>query len=494
MSERRTLLLAPTLVAAQLVVMLDSSVLNVALPSVTAEFGLTATATAWVLNAYFLSFGGLLLVSGRAADVFGRRRMFLLGAATLAAGSMVGAAAPSELALVAARVMQGVGAAMLSPAAMSVLLTRFSGPERARTMSWWGAASTAGGALGVSIGGLLAGALGWRSAMAMTLVVALGVLFVGRLVLPADERGARRPFDGRGAGLLTVAVVATVGAVLNAPQHGLGSAEVLVAAGAAVLAAFGFVVVERRATDPVLSIGALREGRVAGGIIVNMLGGAARIACFTLAAILLQQVLEYAPSVAGLAMLPTSLAGFVVSTLVLPHVLNRFGPERTAAIGLIVLVVAHVLLAGVDVGAPYAWRVLPALLLAAVGVAFSFTPTTLVIADGMAARNAGVSSGLASATAQLGGAVGIAVFGAVDAMARSSVSGAGGTALAAADAGLTAAHIAAATAALIAAAVAVVAFPSLRPLRRERVVAASPRTEASAEDVADLLSSGKRTA
>lgn len=464
-TDRRVLALAPTLVAAQLVVMLDSSILNVALPSVATEFGLTSTATAWVLNAYFLAYGGLLLISGRAADICGRRRMFLIGAATLAVGSLLGMLAPAESVLIGARMLQGVGAAMLSPAAMSLILAGFTGAARARTMSWWGAASTAGGALGVSVGGLLTGALGWRSAMGMTLVVAILVLTVGATVLTADERAERRPFDGLGAGLLTAVVVGAVGAVLNAPQHGPGSAAVLVPAGLAVLAVLGFVVAERRAADPILSLRALGERRVAGGIVMNVLGGAARIACFTLVALLLQQVLQYAPAMAGLAMLPTSLAGFAVSSVLLPRVLTRFGAERTAVTGLAVLVAAHLLLAGVDAGAPYAVRVLPALLLAAVGVAFSFTPTTLVIADGMAARDAGVSSGLASATAQLGGAVGIAVFGAVDAMARSAVSGGGGSAVAAADAGLTAAHIAAAVAAALAVGVAMLTFPALRPTR-----------------------------
>lgn len=462
MSDRSRALLVPTLVAAQLVVMLDSSILNVALPSITSEYGLDATGTAWVLNAYFLAFGGLLLISGRAADIFGRRRMFMVGAATLTAGSLLGAVAPSEAVLIAARVLQGVGSAMLSPAAMSVILASFTGATRARAMSWWGAASTAGGALGVSVGGLMTGNLGWRSAMAMTAIVAVAILLTGRSLLPADEKHERRPFDGLGAGLLTAAVVAAASAVLSAPTSGIASPRVLVAAVIAVLALAGFVAVERRTADPVLSLSVLGEGRVAGGIVANMLGGAARIACFAVVALLLQQVVQLSPSTAGLAMLPTSLAGFVVSTLLLPRTLTRFGPERTAVMGLAALVAAHLLLAQVDSQSAYVWQVLPALMLAALGVAYSFTPTTLVIADGMRARDAGVSSGLASATAQLGGAIGIAVFGAVDAMARGRIADAGGTQVAAAEVGLHAAHFAAAASAAVAIAVALIAFPTLR--------------------------------
>lgn len=458
----RSLPLVLTLVSAQLVVMLDSSILNVSLPSIAADFGLSAVGTAWVLNAYFLTFGGLLLVSGRAADVFGRRRMFLVGSGALIAGSVLGGFAPAETALIAARLIQGAGAAMLSPAAMSVILATFTGSARTRSMSWWGAASTVGGAAGVTLGGLLTGAFGWRSVMFVTAAVALTIGIAGWINLDADQAGARRRFDALGAAMLTGAAVALVYGVLSAPHAGVLSLEVAVAAAALVACIAGFVAVERRSPDPVLPLPALRETRVAGGIASNVLGGAARIACFVLVALLIQQVLGYEPAVAGLAMLPTSLAGFAVSTLILPRVLKRWGPERVAFIGLLLLVGAHLVFATVGPGDPYLWRLLPALLLAATGVAFSFTPTTLVIADGMAARNAGVSSGLASATAQIGGAIGIAVFGAVDAARRAAVLAAGGSDLAAAGAGLSAAHVAAAASAAAAAVIAAVTFPAVR--------------------------------
>lgn len=443
MSDLRRPTLVGTLVAAQLVVMFDSSILNVALPSIASDLQLSATGTAWVVNAYFLSFGGLLLLSGRAADVWGRRRMFLIGAVVLAVGSVLGAVAPDAPTLIAARLTQGSGAAMLSPAAMSVILAAFSGSARTRTMSWWGAASTIGGALGVAVGGLLTGGLGWQGALAGTAVLAGAVFTAGWVILPADTTATRRSFDGAGAALLTVAVVCTVYAVLAAPRAGVVSSDVIVASAGAVAAGLGFLLVEHRSADPVLPFAALRSRKVSGGIAVNLLGGGARIACFTVVALLIQQVLQYDPSVAGLAMLPTSLAGFAVSTVLLPRALQRLGPERVAVIGLGLLVVAHVLFASIDHGASYLWQLLPVLLLAATGVAFSFTPTTLVIAEGMAAANVGVSSGLSSATAQIGGAIGIAVFGAVDAAGRSSTLATGGGGLAAAEAGLCAAHVAA---------------------------------------------------
>jgi EmrB/QacA subfamily drug resistance transporter len=462
MSETRRLPLVLTLVAAQLVVMLDSSILNIALPSIADDLDLSAVGTAWVLNAYYLTFGGLLLVSGRAADFFGRRRMFLVGAAVLIAGSVLGGLAPTEGMLIVGRLVQGAGAAMLSPAAMSMILAGFTGEARARTMSWWGAASTIGGAAGVSVGGLLVGGFGWRSVMVVTGVVAAVIGIAGWIVLPRDVTHARRSFDVAGAGLLTVAAVAIVYGVLSAPHAGAASVEVIASAVVAVGAVIGFVLVEARSSDPVLAPSTLREPRVAGGIAVNLLGGAARVACFVLVALLIQQVLEYDPAVAGLAMLPTSLAGFAVSTLLLPRMLTRFGAQKVAVMGLVLLVAAHLMFATVDTGVPYVWRVLPALLVAATGVAFSFTPTTLVIADGMAAQNAGVSSGLASSTAQIGGAIGIAVFGAVDAAQRAAALAGGETVVAAAHAGLSAAHLTAAVTAALGVVVAVASFPALR--------------------------------
>ena len=276
---------------------------------------------------------------------------------------------------------------------------------------------------------------------------------------------ARRPFDAAGAALVTMAAGAVVFAVLSLPHAGLASVEVLTAAAVAVTAGTGFVLVEGRSRDAVLPLPALREPRVAGGIVVNVLGGAARVACFVLVALLIQQVLEYAPAAAGLAMLPTSVAGFAVSTLLLPRALARFGAEKVAVLGLILLAVTHLMFASLDHGMPYLARVFPILLLAAVGVAFSFTPTTLVIASGMTSSNAGVGSGLASSTAQIGGALGIAAFGAIDAYRRAAVLAEGGSELAAADAGLSGAHLAAATAAAVAALVAIAAFPSAQPRR-----------------------------
>lgn len=482
-----TTVMAPWLaivVSAQFLVMLDSSILNVALPSIAADLAVTTVGAAWILNSYFLTFGGFLLVAGRAADVLGRRRMFLAGAALLVVGSIAGAVAPSEWVLIGARLVQGLGAAALSPAAMSIILAATSGRVRAAAMSAWGAASALAGATGVSAGGVIAANLGWRAVFVFSAAVAITVVVVGWRMLPADAPRTRRPFDAAGAAAITVAASAAVWSVLTIPAEGLGSPSVLVGGILAVLGLVAFAVIERRAADPVLPLEVLRDLRVSGGLVVNLFGGAARIGCFFMVAMLLQQSLLLDPGAAGLAMLPTSVAGFLVTALALPRLLGRFGPERVALAGLVLLAAAHGLLAMVPAPGPgvYAWNVLPALLLAAAGVAMSFTPTTLVIASGIPSHRSGVGSGLASSSAQLGGALGVAVFSAVNAAAQAGAVADGMPQLEAVRAGMSAAFVAAS---VVAGAAAVMLGLVLAVIRRRTAAAAG----ASAAD-----STNERTA
>jgi MFS family permease len=423
MRERTRLYL---LIAAQFVVMLDTAVLNIALPSIGRALSMDPVATAWLLNAYFLVFGGSLLVAGRAADVFGRRRVFLIGAALMVAGAAIGLTSSTAAILIAARLVQAAGAAALSPAAMSMILASTDGQARARAMSAWGAASTAGGATGVAVGGLVTAALGWPAIFGLTGFVAALVLAFGYWLLPAGQLGPRRPFDGPGATLVTTAAFTIAFAVLSVPQHGWLSAPVLIAAAGSVILVGLLVIRERRARDPLFPGTVMGSRRVAVALAVNLLGGAARIASFVLVAFLLQRVLRIEPGPAGMAMLPTSLIGFAVSVAVLPKLLARLGPERVVTAGCALLTAAHLIFAAAAPGSPYALRVLPGLALAAAGVALSFTPTTLVLAREVGRRDVGVGSGLASASAQLGGMFGIAVFGAVDAAATATAGSAAG--------------------------------------------------------------------
>jgi EmrB/QacA subfamily drug resistance transporter len=397
------------LVSAQFVVMLDTSIVNVALPSIQADLGLDASALSWVVNAYVLTFGGLLLLCGRLADQLGRRRMFVVGSAMFTLGTALAASANSEWPLLIGRVVQGGGAACLSPAAMSLLLVNFPGEQRARAMSLWGAASALGGATGVAAGGLLSGSLGWSSVFLVTIPVSLvAVLLAGRVL--DDIRGAAsHRFDALGALTITAAVAAVVEGALGLAEGRWAEFGLLGLAVPFVLLCV-FVHVERRAVEPLVPLELFRSRVLSVGVGLAVLGGAARASTFVVVALYLQQALAMSPERGGMAMVPTSLTGFVVSLTVLPRLLRRFGPRRSLVAGLMVLATGHLWLAYAPQQAGYLGAVLPGLVLVATGVALSFTPTTMVVASAVPGAHAGLASGLASSATQVGAALGTAVL------------------------------------------------------------------------------------
>ena len=410
--RRRAAALA-LLVSAQFVVMLDTSIVNVALPSIQADLGLRPAGLAWVVNAYVLAFGGLLMLAGRVADLVGRRRVFVIGSAVFTAGTLVAATVSTEAALVLGRVVQGVGAAGLSPSAMALLLVMFPGGARARAMSLWGAASALGGATGVVVGGVLAGTLGWSWVFLATVpITAVGIIAAGR-VLDSSAPATSRRIDCAGAGTLTGAVLALSYSALAVADHGWTSVPTVLSAATAAVLLTTFVVVERMVDDPLVPLDLFASRTVSVGVLLGVLGGAARASSFVLIALYLQQSLLLAPHSAGLAMLPTSLAGFVASLALLPRVVRALGPQGSLVLGLVVLAAGHLWLARTPSSAAYLLDVLPGLLLVATGVALSFTPTTMVMASGVSSARAGLVSGLAGSSTQVGAALGTAAFTAV---------------------------------------------------------------------------------
>jgi EmrB/QacA subfamily drug resistance transporter len=407
---RRNRVALGLLVSAQFLVMLDASIVNVALPSIQRELDFGPAAVTWVVNAYVLAFAGLLLLSGRAADLFGRRRIFVSGAAMFTAGTLLAAVALNQEMLILGRIVQGVGAAGLSPAAMSLLLATFPAAQRARVMGAWGAASTLGGATGVVAGGVLAGSVGWRAVFLVTVPVSLSAMALGRRVLAEDVAGVRRTFDWAGAAAVSGAVITLVHGAVDAVDHAWTSPRVGGLLAASLILMTAFVVIERRATDPLVPLGLFRSGLLRRGTILALLGGASRASTFVLVALYFQQVLALSPGQAGVAMVPTSLAGFAVSLTVLPRLLGSIGPVRSLVLGLVVLAAGHLWLAYVPVESGYVVAVLPALILVATGVALSFTPTTMVLASAVPATHTGLASGLAGAAMQIGGALGTAGF------------------------------------------------------------------------------------
>lgn len=441
---RRAHLALALLASAQFVVMLDTSIVNVALPSIQADLGLGSAGITWVVNAYVLAFGGLLLLLGRVADLVGRRRMFVGGSALFTLGTLLAATAGGQELLLLGRIVQGAGAAALSPAAMSLLLLAFPGESRARAMSVWGASSALGGATGVMAGGLLTGYLGWSAVFYVTVPASLTAIVLAARVLPEGTRGARRRLDVRGSVTITGAVLALVNSALGVGDGHLTSPSVLGSLLLATVLFVAFVVVERRTAEPLVPLELFRSRTLGTGVGLAVLGGAARASTFVLVALFLQQALEMAPQRAGLAMVPTSLTGFAFSLALLPRVIRRLGAQRSLVTGLVVLAAGHLWLAYAPEQAGYAVGVLPALVLVAVGVALSFTPTTMVIAAAVPDAHAGLASGLAGSATQVGFALGTAAFTAI------GVAVAGGAALG--HTGFTAAFTAAAAVALATAA------------------------------------------
>jgi EmrB/QacA subfamily drug resistance transporter len=407
---RRRQLALGLLVSAQFLVMLDASIVNVALPSIQSELGFGTAAVTWVVNAYVLAFAGLLLLSGRVADLFGRRRVFVVGSSLFTVGTVLAALAMNQELLLAGRVVQGIGAAGLSPAAMSLLLSTFPAAQRARAMGAWGAASTLGGATGVATGGVLAGTVGWRAVFLVTVPVSLTGVVLARRVLVEDAKGARRTFDWTGAALVTGAVITVVHGAVDAVDHVWTSPRVVGLLAASLVLMAAFVAIERRAEDPLVPLELFRSRALRRGTAVALLGGATRASTFVLVALYFQQALAMSPQQAGVAMVPTSLTGFAVSLFVLPRVLGAWGPARTLVQGLIILAAGHLWLAYAPTGSGYVVAVLPGLLLVATGVALSFTPTTMVLASAVPASHTGLASGLAASSMQIGAAVGTAAF------------------------------------------------------------------------------------
>jgi EmrB/QacA subfamily drug resistance transporter len=401
------------LVSAQFVVMLDTSIVNVALPSIQTDLGLSSTGVTWVVNAYVLAFGGLLLLSGRAADLVGRRRMFVAGSTLFTLGTLMAAGAHDQGLLVAGRLVQGAGAAALSPAAMSLLLVTFPGQQRAKAMSLWGAASTLGGATGVMLGGLLAGSFGWSSVFLVTVPVSVAAIVLASYVLEESPVGTRRRPDARGAVTITGAVVALVHGALAAADHGWTSPTVIISLPTAALLLAAFVMLERCTADPLVPLELFRSRHLTTGVGLALLGGAARASSFVLVALYLQQTLAMTPQKAGLAMVPTSLTGFAISLAVLPRVIRTLGPQRTLVIGLVVLASGHLWLAHAPRENGYLIAVLPGLILVAIGVALSFMPTTMVITSAAPKAHVGLASGLAGSATQIGAALGTATFTAI---------------------------------------------------------------------------------
>ena len=401
----------------QLMIVLDATVVNVALPSIQHSLHTDQASLAWVINGYLISFGGLLLLAGRLGDLLGRRRLFLAGVAIFTLASALCGLAPTEGLLTAARFVQGVGAAVVSSMVLGILVTLFKSREQtARAMSIYAFVASAGGSIGLLVGGVLTQALGWHWIFFINLPIGIAAFVFGAILIPEHQgAGLRDGVDAWGAVLITAAPALAVYAILEAGTNGWTSVRTLgmAAVTAALIAAFIFV--ESRAQHPLVPLRFFRSRNVAGAVLVRSLFPVGMFGSFFLGALYLQRVLGYSPVGAGLAFMPMNICVALFSLLVTARVVNRFGAKATLIPGLVLMTAGLLLLGMAPVNAVYAVSVLPALLVMGVGAGLVFMPSVLLAMSGVSGSDAGLASGVANVAIQMGAAVGVAVLASISA-------------------------------------------------------------------------------
>ena len=425
--------------AAQLMIVLDGTVVNVALPAIGRDLGFSRASLSWVVNAYLLTFGGFLLLGGRAGDIFGRRRVFMGGLALFTLASLFCGLAGSQTALVAARALQGVGGAIIAPAALSIIVTTFTEPaERARAMGIWGFVASGGGTVGVLLGGVLVGTFGWPWIFFVNLPVGLIALALCRPLLDAGKDSGADPdagFDLAGAFLITTSILAAVYAIVGAESAGWASPRTVLISAASAALLVAFVAVERRARAPLVPLAVFRSRNLTVSNVVMVLVVAGLFGWFFFGALYLQRVLGYDSLQTGMAFLPATLLLGALSYSAAAKVVQRFGVKPMMVVGMSSMSLSLALFARAPVDGGFVLDVLPAMVLLGVGASFAFLTVILASVSGVPEDQAGLASGLVNTAQQLGGALGLAVLASVAATRTGGLLEAGSAPVAALNAG-----------------------------------------------------------
>jgi len=462
-SNRRKWLALALLSTVQFMVVLDIAVVNVALPSIKVDLGFSQENLQWVISAYALVFGGFLLLGGRAADVLGRRRIFLAGLIVFTLASLLAGLAWSEASLIAARALQGLGAAIISPAALSILSTTFKeGRERNIALGVWGAVGGFGAAAGVLLGGILTDALSWEWIFFVNVPVGAAAFALTPLLLTESRDAGVRTFDVPGAVLVTTGLSSLVYAITQAGRDGwlAGTTVAFFAASLVLLAAF--VVWERRHPEPLMRLGIFRIKTLTGANVAGFILGTVMFSMFLMLTLYMQQVLGYSPMKTGVAYLAVAGTAIVWSA-VAAQLVTRVGVKPALVAGMTALTAGLVYFTQVSVGGSYVSDLLPGFLLIGFGIGFSFVPISIAALAGVQPAEAGLASGLINTSQQIGGALGIAALSTI-ATSRTADAVASGTATQSALVdGFTAAFVAG----VLIAAVGVVA--SLTLIRRDEL-------------------------
>jgi EmrB/QacA subfamily drug resistance transporter len=399
------------LCVAQFVVVLDASIVNVALPSIGKGLHFSEQNLPWVVNAYVIAFGGFLLLGGRAADLLGRRRVFMAGLVVVAVASLAAGFASTQGQLIAARAAQGLGAAIISPAALSIVTTLFSdGAERNKALGAWGAVAGSAGAAGVLLGGILTDGLGWEWVLWVNVPVALIALaFTPGLIPESRAEGHTRHFDAAGAVTITLGLSVLAYALLDASSAGWGSTKIVTLLAASVVLLGSFVFIELRSKAPLVPFRIFQLRTLTGANVVGLLLGASLFSMFFFVSLYMQQVLHYSPIHAGLSYLPLAITIIVAAGLG-GQLVTRFGFKPILAAGMLFVAVGLFWFSSVSVGGGFLTDILGPSLLAAMGLGFGFVTSTIAAVSGVEPREQGLASGLINTSQQFGGALGLAVL------------------------------------------------------------------------------------
>jgi EmrB/QacA subfamily drug resistance transporter len=469
---------------ASLMIVLDVTIVNVALPSIRADLGFSETSLAWVVNAYLLSYGGFLLLGGRLGDLFGHRRLFLFGITLFTLASLACGLANTQGLLVGARAVQGLGGAVASAVSLSLMMNLFTEPaERAKAMGVFGFVAAGGGSIGVLLGGVLTDVLDWHWIFLVNFPIGVLVVLLALRLLPGAEATARGRLDVAGAITVTAALMLAVYAIVNANEEGWTSGQTLGLLGAAVALLTLFLAIELRVRAPLVPLGLFRLRNVATANVVGVLWAAAMFAWFFLSALYLQQVLGYSPLQVGLAFLPANLIMGAFSIGLSARLVMRFGIRAPLAIGLLLAAVGLLLFVRAPVDGSFIVDVLPSMILLGFGAGMAFNPVLLAAMSDVKPEESGLASGIVNTSFMMGGALGLAVLASIAAHRTSSLSASGDGHLAALTGGY---HVAFLVGAIFAVAAAALGGALLRA--RGPSHAQAPEVDGSAAPAAEASS------
>ena len=413
MTRSRNLTVALIVIAfAQLMVVLDTTIVNVALPSVQKALHFTATDLEWVVNGYSLAFGGLLLLGGRAGDLFGRRRMFITGVLVFAAGSFAGGLATSSTWLIASRVLQGAGGAIVAPTALSLIADTFrEGAARNRALGVYAGAAGSGGAVGLILGGVIVNYLSWRWVLFVNVPIALALALVAPRVLPASEGRSGR-LDLPGAVTVTSGMTLVVYGFSHAATFGWSDDITFATLGLGAALLVLFLLIERRAAQPLMPLAMFANRNRSGAFVLRMIAGATSLGVLFFLGQILQNVLGYSPLQAGFAFLPLGV-GVVITAQVTSRLIGQIGPRVPITLGALVVAGGLLWLSRITDETSYVPGIIGPLALLSIGLGLIFFPTTIVAISGAGRHESGLASAVLNVSQQLGGSIGLAVLGTI---------------------------------------------------------------------------------